>query len=171
VWEGSPTPTQALEARGEKATLRIEPVFPTGWEHKFIAGRTIPYADHKPLHAVSIRPEWHHKWNVNPRKSPYPHWDPRGDGEPLFDNTCQYLIVLTALPVGADVPDVPPFTLEPLAPGTAKGVRLVGEGEETTVLFNHNREAVDVDGLQTDAEKVVLRRSPGGTRWVAVRDE
>ena len=73
--------------------------------------------------------------------------------------------------MGADVPDVPPFTLEPLAPGTAKGVRLVGEGEETTVLFNHNREAVDVDGLQTDAEKVVLRRSPGGTRWVAVRDE
>jgi len=172
VWEGSPTPPRALEARGEKATLRIEPVFPAGWEYKFITGRRVPYADDKPLHAVSIRPYWHHKWNVDPRKSPYPHWDPRGDTTPLFDNTCQYLIVLTALPAGADVPDAPPYRLEPIAQGTAKGVRLVGEGEETLVLFNHNRERVAVGDLETDAEKVVLRAcedAPDAPEWAMVR--
>ena len=167
VWEGSPTPTRALEARGERATLRIEPIFPTGWEHKLIAGRTVPYADDKPLHAVSIRPYWHHKWNVDPRKSPYPHWDPRGDATPLFDNTCQYLIVLTALGSGEE----PAYRLEPIAQGTAKGVRLVGEGEETLVLFNYSRESLDLDGLQTDAEKLVLRTGNGAARHAAVRCE
>jgi len=154
-----------LEARGEKATLRIEPVFPLNWEHKFIGGRTIPYAEDKPLHAVSIRPEWHHKWNVNPRKSPYPHWDPRGDSTPLYDNTCQYLIVLTALGTGEEAP----YRLEPIAQGTAKGVRLVADAEETIVLFNHNRESLDLDGLQTDAEKLVLRAGEGVPRYAMVR--
>jgi hypothetical protein len=154
-----------IEARGENATLRIEPVFPTGWEHKFITDRNIPHADHQPLHAVSIRPYWHHKWNVNPVKSCYPHWHPRGDAEPLYDNNCQYLIVLTVLGAGEE----PAFTLEPIAHGTAKGVRLVGENEQTVVLFNPNRETVEFDNLQTDAEKVVLRAGVDQPRWATVR--
>jgi hypothetical protein len=168
-------PTRAIEARGGKATLRIEPVFPAGWEHKFIEGRTIPYAENKPLHAVSIRPYWHHKWNVNPAKSCYPHWDPRGDAEPLYDNTCQFLTVLTTLKSGAEAP----YRLEPIAEGTAKGVRLVGESEQTLVLLNHNRETVDLGDLQTDAEKLVLRVGdgrkrptadvPDAPRWAMVR--
>jgi len=90
---------------------------------------------------------------VNPAKSPYPHWDARGDAEPLYDNCCQYLIVLSAIAAGQQLP----YTLERLAAGSAKGVRLVGEGEEFVVLFNHARELVTVGDLETDAEKVVLR--------------
>jgi len=161
-------PTRAIEARGEKATLRIEPIFPLNWEHKFIAGRGIPYTDHKPLHAVSIRPYWHHKWNVNPAKSCHPHWDQRGEAEPLYDNNCQFLTVLTVLRVGADVPDAP--RLEPIAQGRAKGVRLIGEDEQTIVLFNHNRETVDLGDLQTDAEKLVWRVGADvPPRWLMTR--
>ena len=157
-------PTRGLEARGERASLFVEPLFPDLWEHKFIEGRSVPYAEHKPLHAVSIRPYWHHKWNVNPAKSRYPHWDPRGDAEPLYDNNCQYLIVLTVLKAGEEAL----WRLEAIEQGTAKGVRLVGDGEQTIVLFNHNREAVDLGDLQTDAEKVVLRAGAEAPRWAAV---
>lgn len=154
-----------IEARGEKAALFIEPVFPAGWEHKYLTGRNIPYGDDKPLHAVSIRPYWHHKWNVNPEKSPYPHWDPRGDCAPLFDNDCQYLIVLSALAAG----DAPQYQLEPLEAGKAKGVRLRGEHEEFVVLFNPDCETVAFGDLETDAEKLVLRVRAEGVEHAAVR--
>ena len=154
-----------VQARGEKASLLIQPVFPTQWEHKYIAGRVVPHGENKPLHAVSIRPYWLHKWNVNPADSAYPQWDPRGNREPLFDNTCQYLVVLSALAAGEDAP----YTLQPLQSGAAKGVRLVGEQEEYIVLFNHKREAVTLGDLQTDAEKLVLRVRPDGVEHAAVR--
>jgi hypothetical protein len=146
-------PTRLIEARGPKASLFIQPLFPALWEHKYVAGRTVPHAKNKPLNAVSIRPYWHHKWNVDPTKSPYPHWDARNDCQPLFDNTCQYLIVLSAVAAG----EPPPYTLEPLQSGTAKGVHLSSEQEEFIVLFNPNGESVQLGDLATDAKKLVLR--------------
>lgn len=156
---------RTIEARGEKASLFIQPLFPDRWEHKFITGRDIPYAEHKPLHAVSIRPYWHHKWNVNPAKSPYPHWDVRGDATPLYDNTCQYLIVLSAVGAG----EQPPYALERLECGSAKGVRLSREGEEILVVFNHAQALVTLGDLQTDAEKAVLRLTTGEPQYEVVR--
>ena len=154
-----------IEARGEKASLLIQPVFPVGWEHKYIEGRCIPYAENKRLSAVSIRPYWHHKWNVNPEKSAYPQWDPRGDCEPLYDNNCQYLIVLSALKAEESAK----CTLEPLESGSAKGVRLRGEQEDFIVLFNPGGELVTLGDVETDAEKLVLRVRPEGVDHATVR--
>ncbi|MHB8996865.1 MAG: heparinase II/III domain-containing protein [Armatimonadota bacterium] len=154
----------AIEARGTKASLFIQPLFPKLWEHKYVPGRTVPRADNKCLNAVSIRPYWHHKWNVDPTKSPFPHWDQRGDCEPLFDNNCQYLIVLSAVASGQP----PPYTLEPLQSGAAKGVRLHSEQEDFIVLFNPSGEAVELAGLQTDAEKLVLRLRGDAVDHVAI---
>ena len=71
----------------------------------------------------------------------------------LFRSGSRTRFVLTVLKAGEE----PAFTLEPIAQGTAKGVRLMGNDEQTIVLFNPNREAVDLGDLQTDAEKVVRR--------------
>jgi hypothetical protein len=154
-----------IEARGESARLLIQPIFPRGWEHKYVPGKTVPYADHKPLHCVSIRPYWHHKWNVNPRRSPYPHWDPRGDAEPLYSRDCQYLVVLQALRSDAE----PRFEIEALEERGAKGVRLTSGDETAVVLFNHEGGTVELGGVTTDAEKVVVRRRSDRTLWAIVR--
>jgi hypothetical protein len=153
-----------IEARGDKASLFIQPLFPDRWEHKYVPGRTVPHAENKPLNAVSVRPYWHHKWNVDPTKSPYPHWDPRGDCEPLFDNNCQYLIALSAVAAGAP----PPYTLEPLQSGTAKGVHLHSEQEDFIVLFNPSGESVQLGDLATDAKKLVLRLRGESAEHVAL---
>lgn len=154
-----------MVARGERGELRIEPVFPVAWEHKHVEGRNIPYAGHKPMNCISIRPPWRHKWNENPARSEYPHWDPRGDAEPLFDNTCKYLVVLSVLKAGAE----PRFALEPLESGNARGLRLIGQGEEFMVVFNHDGGLVTLGDLTTDAEKVVLRDADGDLDWRMVR--
>ena len=154
-----------LEARGERARLLIQPVFPSDWEHKLIPGRTIPKADGKALRCVSIRPYWHHKWNVNPDRSPYPHWDPRGDAEPLHGRDCRYLVVLSALRTGVE----PRFRVEGFAQGEARGVRLQGDDETVVVVFNHGGGAVSVAGIETDAEKAVVRAGRERVAWAVVR--
>jgi hypothetical protein len=154
-----------IEARGERAWLFIQPVFPSGWEHKYVPGRTIAGADHKPLHCVSLRPCWHHKWNVSPRRSPYPHWDTRGDAEPLYSDDCQFLVVLSALRAEAQ----PRYEVQGLQEGTARGVSLRATEEQAVVLLNHPGGLLEVAGLRTDAEKAVVRCRPGAIHWALVR--
>ena len=154
-----------IEARGEKARLLIQPIFPEGWEHKYVAGKTVPGAGNKPLHCVSVRPYWHHKWNVDPRRSAYPHWDPRGGPEPLYENACRYLVVLSVLPAGAP----PRFAVEGYAEGSVRGVRLTSAEETAVVLFNREGRLLEMGDLATDAEKVVLRERDGRLSWVAAR--
>ncbi len=154
-----------VEACGERGRLLIQPVFPRGWEHKYVEGKTAPRSDEQPLYCVSIRPYWHHKWNVNPRRSPYPHWHPRGDPEPLYADDCQFLVVLCALRREAP----PRFEVEGFDRGTAKGVRLNSEDERCVVLFNPGGELVDVVELRTDAEKAVLRERGGEVCWAVLR--
>jgi hypothetical protein len=156
---------EGLEARGERARLLIQPIFPRGWEYKQVTEKTIPHADHKPLHCLSVRPCWYHKWNVDPRRSPYPQWHPQGDAEPLYGRDCRFLIVLTALRVG----EPPRFTVEALEQGSARAVRLHSPEETAVVLFNHQGEAVQLAALRTDAEKVVVRCREDGLSWAAVR--
>lgn len=157
--------TDGIEARGDRARLLIRPVFPQGWEHKTIEGRVIPKAENKALHALSIRPHWHHKWNVDPNRSPYPHWDARGDAAPLHTRACQFLVVLSALKADAHAR----FALEPVEQGRARGVHLRGDDEDILVVFNPARDAVDVKGLTTDAAKVVVRCHGGRVSWALVR--
>ncbi|MEN6304788.1 MAG: heparinase II/III family protein [Armatimonadia bacterium] len=156
-----------IEARGDKGSLFIQPLFPQGWEHKYVEGRSIPHEKEKRLSAVSIRPYWHHKWNVNPAKSPYPHWDQRGDGEPLYDNNCQYLVVLQVARAGEE----PRYALEKLESGTAKGVKLTSAEETVVVVFNHGGGEVEMGGVQTDAEKAVVRVRGEEMTWEMVRGE
>ena len=154
-----------IEARGDRARLLIQPVFPQGWEYKTVEGRAIPKAEDKPLHALSIRPYWHHKWNVDPARSPYPHWDARGDATPLYPRDCQYLVVLSALRREAPAR----FALEAVEPGSAKGVHLRGEDDEALILFNPSRGPVEVNGISTDAEKAIVRCRSGRVSWALVR--
>lgn len=153
-----------MEARGERGKLLIQPVFPEGWEHKYVPGKTLPKTD-KPLYCLSLRPYWHHKWNVDPTRSPYPHWDPRGDATPLYDNHCQFLVMLSAL--GAT--EAARYEVEGLQQGSARGVRLTNGAETNLVLFNHSGEALSLAGLETDAEKCVLRQTATGLAWGVVR--
>ncbi len=156
-----------IEARGERARLLIQPVFPRGWEHKPVAGRTIPHGSEggMPLHAISLRPPWHHKWNVDPRRSPYPHWDPRGDAQPLYGRECRYLVVLSALKGDAAAR----YTVAPMEAGAARGVRLVAPGETIAVVFNPTGGVVEMGGLCTDAEKAVARHAGARLTWALVR--
>ena len=155
----------AIEARGESAALLVQPVFPVGWEHKFVSDRTMPKADGRPLYGVSIRPPWHHKWNVCPGRSPYPDWDPRGAAEPLYGPECHYVVVLSVLRHGAACR----YDLEPLAQSTAKGVILRAPDETAIVLFNRSGAPVDLAGIRTDAERLVLRSRGERVTWDMVR--
>ncbi len=154
-----------IEARGERKRLLIQPVFPLGWEHKHVTGKLLPHGDGAPLHCLSVRPYWHHKWNVNPRRSPYPHWDPRGDAEPLYEHACRYLVVLQV----GDLDAPPRFTVERLEAGSAQAVRLTGEGEEWLVAFSAEGCAAQIGDVETDAEKLVLGRVRGEEHWAVVR--
>jgi hypothetical protein len=154
-----------LQAAGERSVLHVAPVFPEGWEYKQVGGRCIPGADQCPLHGISIRPYWHHKWNVNPARSPYPHWDPRGDAEPLYPDHCRYLVVLSVHPTGG----APRYQSTPLAEGTARGVRLVNEDETVTVVFNPDQQPLTLAGLTTDAAQAVVRCSADRLSWAVVR--
>ncbi len=154
-----------IEAKGERARLLIQPIFPRDWEHKYIEGKTIPSADNKPLHCVSIRQFWHHKPNSSPNHSPYPHWDPRGDAQPLFPRDYQYLVVLSALPTGAE----PRFDAEAIEQHNAKGIYLQSGEEKIVVIFNHGADVIDMGGVQSDAEKIVVRARPSHISWALVR--
>lgn len=153
-----------LEARGERGKLLIQPVLPADWEHKFVEGKKLPKTE-TPLYCLSLRPYWHHKWNVNPARSPYPHWDSRGDAKPLFDNHCRFLVVLSAL----SPEESPRYELTPLGEGTWQGVKLTNDEETAFVLFNPEGEVISLPELETDAEKLVLRQSATGREWGVVR--
>jgi len=141
-----------IEARGERKRLLVQPVLPVGWECKHVEGKVLPHTEGQPLHCISLRPYWHHKWNVNPRRSPYPHWDPRGDAEPLYSHDCQYVVVLQV----GDRDSPPRFSLERIEVSSAKAVRLTGADEEWLVLFNPEGESVEIGGVRTDACKAVF---------------
>lgn len=154
-----------LQVKGQRARLVVEPVFPDPWEYKAVEGRYVPHADRKPLHCISLRPYWHHKWNVDPTRSPYPHWDSRCDSEELYDGSCRYLVVLSA--VGAE--EAAPYAAEGFAHGLARGVTLRSGEETAVVLFNPGRDAIRCGDLETDAERLVLRDRGGRLSWAMVR--
>ena len=155
-----------IEARGERKRLLIQPAFPVGWECKHVEGKILPHTEGRPLHCISVRPHWHHKWNVDPRRSPYPHWDARGDAEPLYSHDCQYLVVLQV----GDLGSPPRFRVEGIEVGSAKAVRLTGADEEWLVLFNPDGESVEVGDLRTDARKAVVgHRGPRAEPAAEVR--
>jgi hypothetical protein len=154
------------EVCGERGRLRIEPVLPLGWEAKTVAGRTVPKADDRPIHALSIRPPWHHKWNVEPSRSPYPDWHALGDKTPLYPANCRYLVVLTA---SRKDDDTARFELQPIQVEDATGVKLTGRGESAVVLFGSAGKVVDTDGVETDADEAVVRVRSEGVSWAVVR--
>jgi hypothetical protein len=153
-----------IVATGERSGLHIQPVFPEGWEHKHIKGKETP-KDHRTLHCISIRPYWYHKWNVNPARSPYPHWDSRGDSEALYPRDYHFLMVLQVVPAGQK----PRFTVEDAQDQDFCGVSLTGDGEHGVIIFNPDGRAVEFGGVETDAEKAVVLSTSGGTLWAVVR--
>jgi len=153
----------SLLVQGERSSLSIRPVFPRDCEWKHVMGKTIP-RDGRELHCISLRPYWHHKWNVDPARSPYPHWDPRGDSDPLYSGECRFLVVLQAAASGAPRMDVEGFELN-----GAMGVRIAVRDERWVVLFNRAGRTVDLGDLQTDAEKAVLGERAGRATWAVVR--
>lgn len=156
---------EGFAVQGERARLLVQPLFPRGWEAKTIAGRTVPKADDKPLHALSIRPPWHHKWNVDPSRSPYPDWHARATGRPLYPPSCRYLVVLSAL--RGDVS--PRFAVEEFETGDACGVILRNDGETALVLFNPAGGQVAAHGIGTDALRAVVRQGPAGLFWAVAQ--
>jgi len=153
-----------LEVRGQHRRLLIQPLLPAGWGCKHVEGKVLPHSDARPLHCVSLRPYWHHKWNVDPRRSPYPQWDARGDAEPLYTHECRYLVVLQVLEDGTE-----PFRATLAGEASVPACRLHRDGEEWTVIVSPDRTPSRVNGIETDAEKAVIGRVNGQVHWAAVR--
>ena len=51
-------------------------------------------------HAVALRPEWFHLWNVSPTRPPQPHWQPAGQPR-LYGPDYTFLMVLQTSQPGA----------------------------------------------------------------------
>ena len=143
-------------ARGEKAELRIHQLIPTDGEHKFVAGKTLPKLDDRPLYCVSMRPFWHHKWNVRPTSSAYPHWHLKGDTTPLYGNEYRFLSVLQIVPKHNSHLAHEVRTLE-----CERGfvVEMSNHAERYVVGFDPDGRGISVDGVTTDAAVLAVRES------------
>lgn len=158
------TATGAL-VQGQRADLHVTVVWPQPWAAKLLPDKSFYWREEpEAIHTWSLRPVWHHLWNVSPSGSPYPQWHPRG--RPLFGQDYVFLVVLQVTPAGRPALR----RVEPLSAGPAYGLQLEAGEEGMVAFFNRAGVLFSWGELQTDAEKVVLRYRGGEwTAWAAVR--
>lgn len=140
--------------QGNESKLIIHPVFPIKHYYKQLEPR-VPAKDKgsgKHYNCLSIRPQWHHLWNVSPKRSPYPQWDSRSRG-PLYDRDVNFLVVLTVMkneePYGK--------IIKPIINQDFYGVEIVDGSQIDKILFNPKRLTLNVDGFLTDEELAIIR--------------
>ena len=156
-----------VETQGRKARLVVQPLFPEGWRCRFPDRLARPPASQedaiREAHCLSIYPEWVHIWNESPSNSPYPQWDARG-GKRLYGPDYPFLVVLTPVRL-ADPID---WQLEAIqAPGVEGAIVTSGQDVDT-VLFRRLGGPYSLCGVESDADKVVIRESGGRIRSLAL---
>ena len=159
-----------FQIEGSRVRLVIQPVLPIDHHHKFPPPRRPLNAERTPratFHCLSLRPHYHHLWNISPTRSPYSQWDPRCD-EALFGRDMQMLVVLSL------VPHDTPYTakVDPILSDSVHGVQ-IRRGERTdSVFFNRSDSTFHAQGVESDGEKVIVRCENGTTQsWVVVRGQ
>jgi Arc/MetJ-type ribon-helix-helix transcriptional regulator len=151
---------ERIEVQGEKARLIVQPLFPTGWRCRFPDRLGYAHA-HGDTHlrtatCMSVYPEWIHIWNESPGKSPYPHWEARGDKR-LYGPDYPYLVVLTPVRKEMEIG----WQVEALQADGIEGVRIAEGANTDTVLFKRFGGPYAVGTVESDAEKVVIREAAG----------
>jgi len=154
------------EIQGEKGKLVIHPVLPVKRDYKFPTPRTSMKSG-KEFFCYSLRAQWHHLWNVSPSRSPYPQWDVRAKG-PLYDRDVQFLVVLSVLPRNEQYDK----TVKPIVREKIHGVEITSGDEINRVYFNPHGSYFDINGVESDGEKVVIREKDGDIiSWAVIRGQ
>jgi len=139
--------------QGEKCKLAIHPILPENHKYKFLTPRVLMKdKTGKGINCLSIRPQWFHLWNVSPSRSPYPQWDERAKGI-LYGRDIEFLVVLTVLKKDQ------PYELivNPISVGNVNGIEIVSGDLTDRIFYNDSRSEFRIEGVETDAEKVVVR--------------
>ena len=143
-----------LEIQGEKSKLVIHPILPLLHAIKSLPTRLPKNGKAgKEIHAISLRPEWHHLWNISPKSSPYPQWDPRSHGL-LYNRDLQFMVVLTVLPRKEKYQ----YEIKPIIQNDLHGIKFIQDDETDLVFFNPNGRRFEDSHVISDAEKVVIRQ-------------
>jgi len=137
-----------VEIKGEKGKLIIHPVLPIIHNYKF-ASRI---STKKEFSCFSLRPQWHHLWNVSPSRSPYPQWDPRAKGI-LYDRDVKFLVVLSVMRSDEQYNK----TIKPISVNGVTGVEISSDNGVDRVYFNPDGSVFEIGGIVSDGEKVVIR--------------
>ncbi len=140
--------------QGNKSKMVICPVLPIRHYHKLLEPRTLAKDKDTGKHynCLSIRPQWHHLWNVSPNRSPYPQWDSRSSG-PLFDRDVRFLVILTVMKNEESYGKI----IKPIVSQNLYGVEISDGSQVDKIFFNPKRQTFDANGLSTDEEIVVIR--------------
>jgi len=156
-----------VEVRGQRSKCLVIPVLPEPYHLKFLTRETPAKGgeDGRKLSCLCLRPDWHHLWNVSPKRGPFPQWDERCE-EILYGNETQFLVVCCIS--GAEDRAAP--AIERLSGPEWHGVRIGWEGETMRAVFNPGGEAFEADGMESDGEKVFSREGKDGrVSWAAIR--
>lgn len=155
-----------MEIRGEKAKLIIHPILPVDFDYKFPPPRVSEKSD-KEFQCLSLRPRWHHLWNVSPDRSPYPQWDIRAKGN-LYGRDTKFMVVLSVLRPDEAYGKI----IKPVVMGKATGLEINSSNEVNKVYFNPDGAFFEVDSMTSDGEKVVIREEDGNvTSWAMIRGQ
>ena len=155
-----------VEIQGEKGKLVIHPILPIKHNYKFPPPR-VSAKGGREIFCYSLRPQWHHLWNVSPSHSPYPQWDDRGKGT-LYERDVQYLVVLSVLPRDEQYTR----TVSPIVMEKVRGVEITSGDEINRVYFNPHGSCFEINGVVSDGEKVVIREKDGEIiSWAVVRGQ
>ena len=156
-----------VEIQGEKSKLVIHPILPINHDYKFPPPR-VSAKGGKEFSCFSLRPQWHHLWNVSPSRSPYPQWDARAKEGPLYGRDVQFLVVLSVLPRDEQYTK----TVKPIVMQNIRGVEITSGNEINRIYFNPHGSHFEINGVVSDAEKVVIREKDGDiTSWAVVRGQ
>ena len=143
-----------LEIQGEKSKLVIHPILPLPYAIKSLPTRLPKNGKTgKEIHAISLRPEWHHLWNVSPKSSPYPQWDTRSQGL-LYNRDLQFMVVLTILPRHEKYQ----YEIKSTIQNGLHGIKFIQGDETDLVYFNTTGRRFEDNNVISDAEKVVIRQ-------------
>jgi len=155
------------EIQGDKGKLVIHPVLPIKHNYKFPPPRVSSKGESNQIFCFSLRPQWHHLWNVSPSRSPYPQWDARANG-PLYGRDVQFLVVLSVMQRDEKYTR----TVKPIVMQNLHGVEIITGNEIDRVYFNPYGSPFEIDGVASDGEKVVIREKDGEiVSWAVMRGQ
>ena len=156
-----------VEIQGERGKLVIHPILPIKHNYKFPPPRVSTKGGGKEISCFSLRPQWHHLWNVSPSSSPYPQWDTRANG-PLYGRDVQFLVVLSVMKRNEQYTQ----TVKLIAMQNIRGVEITSGNEINRVYFNPHGAHFEINGAASDGEKVVIRENDGEIiSWAVVRGQ